>query len=90
MEIVLTRAMLEALRNAQHVPDDVRAAVATLRPIEAGSDAGAYLLRLSADEAMELSELLTWHVRTDPATGLATPETAAYEAIIRAIAAQET
>jgi hypothetical protein len=44
-----------------------------------------YRLHLSDDEAMELSELLQWHVRTDPATGQASVETAAYADLIRLI-----
>jgi hypothetical protein len=35
---------------------------------------------------MELSELLQWHVRTDPASGKPTPETAPFADLIARIA----
>lgn len=52
----------------------------------AGANQPVYRLKLSEDEAMELSELLQWHVRTDPSTGKPTPETAPYAVVIQAIA----
>jgi len=80
MNILLTVAMLEALKRAEHVPPDVQKEIATVAP--AG---GTYRLHLSDDEGMELAELLQWHVRTDPATGMPTAATAPYAEIIRLI-----
>ena len=80
MKLLLNEAMVDALRKAKHIPPDVQ------REIDAGRpEQGVFELRLSDDEAMELSELLQWHVRTDPATGKPTAETAPYAEIIRLI-----
>jgi hypothetical protein len=85
VEIRLDQAMLDALKRAKHIPPDVQKDIDAARP-EPGTSPVAYRLHLSEDEATELSELLQWHVRTDPATGQATPETAAYAELIRLIA----
>jgi hypothetical protein len=80
MKIRLTAAMVQALKAAKHIPPDVQREIDALRP-----EQGAFDLHLSEDEGMELSELLQWHVRTDPATGQPTPETAPYADIIARI-----
>ena len=84
MEIRLDQAMLDALKRAKHIPPDVQKDIDTAQP-EPGTTPPRYRLHLSDDEAMELSELVQWHVRTDPATGKATPETAPYAEVIRLI-----
>ncbi len=81
MRIPLTPATLAALKAAKHIPPDVQREIDAVRPEQGGFD-----LHLSEDEGMELSELLQWHVRTDPATGKPTAETAPYAAIIAQIA----
>jgi len=80
MKIRLTEAMLAALKTAKHIPPDVQREIDALRP-----EQGALDLHLSEDESMELSELLQWHVRTDPATGKPTAETAPYADVIARI-----
>ncbi len=85
MDIHITDAMLEALKRAKHIPPDVQKDIDAARP-EPGAGPAAYRLHLSDDEGMELSELLQWHVRTDPATGKATAETEPYADLIRLIA----
>jgi hypothetical protein len=80
MEIRLNQAMLDALKRAKHIPPDVQKEIDGAKV-----ESGGCRLHLSDDEGMELSELLQWHVRTDPATGAATAETAAYADIIRLI-----
>ena len=82
MEIRLNQEMLDALKQAKHIPNDVQKDIDAARP-EPGVSPPRYRLHLSDDEAMELSELLQWHVRTDPATGQASVETAAYADLIR-------
>ncbi len=82
MHIQLTQAMLDALKKAGHIPPDVQKRIDAV-PGEGA--AGTYRLQLSEDEGMELSELLQWHVRTDPATGKATADTAPYADVIRLI-----
>jgi hypothetical protein len=84
MEIRLNQEMLDALKQAKHIPNDVQKDIDAARP-EPGVSPARYRLHLSDDEAMELSELLQWHVRTDPATGQASVETAAYADLIRLI-----
>lgn len=84
MKIQLSPEMLEALKRAKHIPPDVQREIDAVRP-----DGGSIELRLSDDEGMELSELLQWHVRSDPATGQPTGETAPYAEIIRLIAEQQ-
>ncbi len=84
MEIRLNQEMLDALKQAKHIPNDVQKDIDAARP-EPGVSPPRYRLHLSDDEAMELSELLQWHVRTDPATGQASVETAAYADLIRLI-----
>lgn len=80
MKIPLTPELLDALRIARHIPPDVQREIDAVRPGQ-----GALELQLSEDEGMELSELLQWHVRTDPSTGRPTAETAPYAEIIRLI-----
>jgi hypothetical protein len=80
MEIQLSQAMLEALKKAKDVPPDVQRRIDGAQS-EPG-DPPRYRLHLSGDEALELSELLQWHVRTDPATSRPTPETAPYADVI--------
>ena len=84
MNISLTIEMLEALKKAKHIPPDVQKDIDAAQP-EPGASPPRYRLHLSEDEATELSELVQWHVRTDPATGKATVDTAPYADLIRLI-----
>ena len=83
MKILLSQAMLDALKTAKHIPPDVQKRVDAVKP-EPGSPP-TYRLQLSEDEGMELSELLQWHVRTDAATGRPTADTAPFADIIARI-----
>jgi len=85
MQIELSQAMLEALKRAKHVPPDVQRRIDGVTP-EPGLTPPRYALHLSDDEAIELSELLQWHVRTDPATGRPTADSAPYAEVIARIA----
>ncbi|MBI1722464.1 MAG: hypothetical protein HYR48_00985 [Gemmatimonadetes bacterium] len=88
MELKLSQEMLDALHHAGHVPEDLKRCLDAIAPVQ-GAVPPQFRLVLSEDEAMELSELLQWHVRSDPVTGQPTPETAPYAAIIQAIADQQ-
>jgi hypothetical protein len=80
MQVSITRAVAESLRTLAHVPDDLR------RRFDAMTPAGdGVVLTLSDDDAMALAELVQWHVRTDPATGKPTAETAPFAELIRLI-----
>jgi len=83
VKILLSQAMLDALKTAKHIPPDVQKRVDAVKP-EPGSPP-TYRLQLSEDEGMELSELLQWHVRTDAATGRPTADTAPFADIIARI-----
>jgi len=87
VKIPLSQAMLDALKRAKHIPPDVQKRVDAVTP-DPGSPP-TYRLQLSEDEGMELSELLQWHVRTDPATGKPTADTAPYAEIIARITEQQ-
>jgi hypothetical protein len=80
MNISVTIEMLEALKKAKHIPPDVQKEIDGAK-----AEGGSYRLHLSEDEGMELAELLQWNVRTDPATGQATADTAPYADLIRLI-----
>jgi len=84
VRILLSQAMLDALRTAKHIPPDVQKRIDAVKP-EPGSPL-TYGLQLSEDAGMELSELLQWHVRTDPVSHKPTAETAAFADIIARIA----
>jgi hypothetical protein len=83
VKIVLSQAMLDALKKAKHIPPDVQQRIDAVKP-EPGSPP-VYALALSEDEGMELSELLQWHVRTDPASLKPTADTAPFADIIARI-----
>jgi hypothetical protein len=80
MQIVISPAIKDALARISHVPDNLRARLDAIAP--AG---GAFTLKLSEDDATALAELVQWHVKTDPATGRPTAETAPYAELIRLI-----
>lgn len=88
MELTISQEMVDALHHAGHVPEDLKRRLDAIEPVVRAAPA-QFRLKLSDDEAMELSELLQWHVRTDPATGQPTRETAPYAGIIQAIADQQ-
>jgi hypothetical protein len=80
MELRITKAMAEALKTLGHVPDDLKQRLAAIAPSGDG-----FALKLSDEDAMALAEVVQWHIRTDPATGKPTAETAPYAEMIRLI-----
>ena len=88
MQLEIDQAMLDALRHAGYVPEDLKRRIEAVAPV-AGATPPRFRLTLSDAEGMELSELLQWHVRTDPSTGRPTAETERYAAIIQAISDQQ-
>jgi hypothetical protein len=80
MQVRITRGMAESLKTLGHVPDDLRQRLAGMAPSSQG-----FVLTLSDDDAMALAELVQWHIRTDPATGKPTAETAPLAELIRLI-----
>jgi hypothetical protein len=80
MDVLVTQAIVDALGKVTHVPDSLRQRLDAIAPA-----AGGYVLKLSEDDAMALAELVQWHIKTDPATGQLTPESAPYQQLIERI-----
>jgi hypothetical protein len=78
MDVPISQAIVDALKHLTHVPDSLQR---RLDAIARGGD--GYVLKLSDDDAMALAELLQWHIKTDPATGKTTPETAPLDDLVR-------
>lgn len=79
MDLDVTRAQLDAVRGAKHLPDVLERVLTTARPKGDG-----YVLALTYEEATALNELCSWNVHTD-ANGMITPESAVFEDLVRAI-----
>jgi len=80
MQLTITMAMAESLKTLGHVPESLKQRLEAMAP-----GGGAFVLKLSDDDAMALAELAQWHIRTDPATGKPTAETAPFAELIRLI-----
>ena len=80
MQVVITQEMADALQGLHDVPDNLAARIAGVAPAP-----GGFGLRLSDDEATALAELLQWHMRTDPATGKPTAQSAVFSELVRRI-----
>jgi len=80
MQVTVTQDIVDALKRLGHVPDNLQQRLDAMTPA-----AGGYTLTLSDDEGMALAELVQWHMRTDPATGKATPESAPYGDLVALI-----
>jgi hypothetical protein len=80
MDVKVTQEIVDALKGLGHVPDNLQARFAAIVPAD-----GGYVLRLDDDDAMALAELVQWHMRTDPATGKPTAETAPFADLIARI-----
>lgn len=80
MQLTITKAIAESLQKLEHVPDHLRQRIAGIAPSGDG-----FVLKLSDEDAMALAELAQWHIRTDPASGKPTAETAPFAALIRLI-----
>lgn len=80
MHVLLTEAMLAALRETPEIPDNLVARVHSARKDGAGST-----LTLSEDEAMAMTEMCEWYIRKDPATGQLGDKAKLFQAIVDAI-----
>ena len=80
MQITVSSRIATALKTLHDVPDNLRARLDAMAEAD-----GGFSLKLSEDEATALAELLEWHIRTDPATGKPTRETAPFEELVRLI-----
>ncbi len=80
MHVRLTDPMLSALREAPEIPDNLLA-----RVNGAGKDGGGWVMTLSEDDAMAMTEMCQWYVRKDPTTGQLNEKAKTFEAIVNAI-----
>lgn len=79
MDLAITRAQLDAVRSAQHLPDVLR------RVLDAASPSGdGAVLHLTYEEATALQELAAWNVHTD-AAGAVTPASKLFDDLVKAI-----
>ncbi len=81
MDVTVTPAIVDALKKMAHVPDSLQRRFDAVAPGAGGEP----VLKLSEDDAMALAELVQWHIKTDPATGQLTAESAAYQLLIERI-----
>ena len=80
MEVPMTEAMLEALRNTPEIPDNLLACVDAAR-----SDDGAFVIQMDDDERMAMTEMCEWYIRKDPESGELTLQGELFESIVREI-----
>jgi len=80
MQVRLTQAIVDALKSLKDVPDTLRSRFDAMTKND-----GGHVLKLTDDDAMALSELLQWHIRTDPSTTRPTKETAPFAELVRLI-----
>jgi hypothetical protein len=79
MDLPITRAQFDAVKNAKHLPDVLKAVLERAAPNGAG-----YVLHLTYEEATALNELCSWNVHTDT-HGKTTPESQLFDDLVRAI-----
>jgi hypothetical protein len=79
MDLAITRAQLDAVRNAQHLPDVLRRVLDVASPSGDGA-----VLHLTYEEATALQELAAWNVHTD-AAGEVTPASKLFDDLVKAI-----
>ena len=79
MDLAITRAQLDAVRNAQHLPDVLRRVLDGASPSSDGA-----VLHLTYEEATALQELAAWSVHTD-AAGEVTAASKLFDDLVKAI-----
>ncbi len=80
MDVRLTQAMIAALRETPEMPDNLLARLDAAR-----ADRTEYVVSLTDDEAMALTEMCQWYIRRDPVTGTLGPKAQLFEAIVNAV-----
>lgn len=79
MDLAITRAQLDAVRNAKHLPDVLRRVLDEAKPAADG-----VTLHLTYEEATALQELAAWNVHSNDA-GDVTPESRIFDDLVKAI-----
>ena len=80
MQVRLSEPMLTALRQVPEIPDNLLVRVSAAR-----QDGGAFVLALSQDEAMAMTEMCQWDIRKDPTTGQLGEQAKVFEGVVNAI-----
>ncbi len=80
MKIAIDQSIHDALKSIDHVPDNLKARFDGMT-----KDAKGYQLTLNEDDATALAELVQWYIKVDPATGMPTPKSVAFNELIRRI-----
>jgi hypothetical protein len=80
MQVQITQPIVDALKTLHDVPDELRARIDGIAKAD-----GGYSIKLSEDEATAMAELAQWHIKTDPATGKPTGQSAPFNDLIRLI-----
>ncbi len=65
MQVPMSRAMIQAIRETPEVPANLLACVENAEK----ADGDEFLVTLSADERMAMEEMCQWYVQKDPDTG---------------------
>ena len=84
MEVRLTKPMIEALKAAPDLPENLKARVAGV-----AAQGDGFVLNLDEDETMAMTEMCQWYIRKDPVTGKLGPKAEVFDAIVRSIYAAE-
>ena len=84
MHVRITSAMLDALKAAPDLPENLRRQVSGV----AARD-GGFVLTLDEDETMAMTEMCQWYIRKDPVTGKLGAKAEVFDAIVRSIYAAE-
>lgn len=79
MQVIITEQIAGALKVMKDIPDNLRKRFDAMAPKD-----GGLALTLSEDEAMALTELVQWHIRSDD-SGRPTPDTQPYAELIRLV-----
>lgn len=80
IQVSLTPDMLAALKSAQETPETLVQAIAAVKPAGKG-----FALALTGNQAIAMTEMCEWHIRTDPKTGKVSAATKVWDDIIRAV-----
>lgn len=84
MHLHMTKAMVEALKAAPDLPENLLQRVSSV-----SAEGDGFQLTLDDDEAMAMTEMCQWYIRKDPATGKLGPKAEVFDAIVRSIYAAE-
>ena len=80
MQVQISQPIVDALKTLHDVPDNIKARIDGI-----AKSGDGYVMKLNDDDATAIAELVQWHMRTDPATGKPTAQTAAFGELIQLI-----